>query len=417
MGDSFFYQGEISSSKSLYNRALIAQSFYPHLKIKSHFSGESLSKDIQDMKEACAQMTESPLYEQSSFFCGDGGTVLRFLAFRLSRLIGEYQITGTPRLLSRPHGVLMGMLEELGVQCSLQNQTISLRSQGWKTPERALLIDLSYSSQFLSGLLLSAWGLDFDLEVRWEGRSVSQGYLQMTLDFLKELGMDIHVRENGLFVPRGQDLKKTEIFIEGDMSSSWAVAAAAALCGEVHLEHFSFNSQQPDARFVEILEKMGVSLNKNRDEKKISIYQTRELLPVDVNLQDSPDLFPVLSVICSFAAGQSTLYGAEHLKHKESSRIDKIFELLSKVGIQCEPQSDGLIIYGQQKSSRDLSSWLSSFEEEVIYDCDSDHRLVMAAAIFQKIGVPLKLIGQEAIEKSFPEFFTILNSEAKECLG
>jgi 3-phosphoshikimate 1-carboxyvinyltransferase len=54
---------------------------------------------------------------------------------------------------------------------------------------------------------------------------------------------------------------------------------------------------------------------------------------LDFNLFQSPDLFPVLAVMCSWAHGVSKLHGAPHLALKESNRIQRVAELFKLLNI------------------------------------------------------------------------------------
>ncbi len=405
----FFYRGKIGPSKSIYNRALIVKSFYPQLEIASHFDKESskeegLCQDIQDMKNASELINKKNNLERKNFFCGEGGTVLRFLTLRLSRTSGCYRVLGSGRLLSRPHQELREILSFFDVRCEVSELGVEITTDGWRDPQKTIEVDLSRSSQFASGLLLSAWELEFDLQLCWKGEPVSYGYLKMTIEFLKKLGMEIVEEKGGLKVPRGQRMKKSGVFVEADMSSIWAVAALAALCGEAHIQEFEFKSLQPDFRFLNILQEMGVRIKELKEEKQLSVYKAHSLTALSINLKSCPDLFPVLCVLCAFAKGESFLYGATQLKHKESSRIEKMGELLSKVGITCDVLDDGMRINGIGSSRVDFKK----NKERIVFDCDQDHRLVMAAGILKRLGYPLEVKGEEAINKSFPGFLSLL---------
>ena len=123
------------------------------------------------------------------------------------------------------------------------------------------------------------------------------------------------------------------------------------------------------------------------------------LKPITFNLQSHPDLFPVLAVLCSRAEGTSSLSGIRHQAFKESHRLNKIKELLHLSGIETKQQGDSLLIFGKKKLPP-----VDSFE----FDCSKDHRMVMAAALLRKCGVPVELIGKEAVDKSFPDFFNCI---------
>src|SRR5215469_7307474 len=98
--------GHVPASKSILNRALILQSFEPDLKIY----GVSDSDDVVKMKAGI-----KALKDQAMIDCGEGGTVLRFLALRASREKGRHKLTGSARLINRPQGELVKILSESDV--------------------------------------------------------------------------------------------------------------------------------------------------------------------------------------------------------------------------------------------------------------------------------------------------------------
>jgi 3-phosphoshikimate 1-carboxyvinyltransferase len=72
----FRFEGEIPASKSMMNRALLVQSFFPELKIE----GQSDCLDVRHMKAATTGFGSH--HEMDA---GEAGTTFRFLALRASR--------------------------------------------------------------------------------------------------------------------------------------------------------------------------------------------------------------------------------------------------------------------------------------------------------------------------------------------
>jgi 5-enolpyruvylshikimate-3-phosphate synthase len=54
--------------------------------------------------------------------CGEGGTVLRFLALRASREKGRHKLTGGARLINRPQEELVKILSQLGVTAKFEKK-------------------------------------------------------------------------------------------------------------------------------------------------------------------------------------------------------------------------------------------------------------------------------------------------------
>lgn len=381
----FNFKGRIPASKSLMNRALIAQSFDPRLQLV----GDSSCDDVVHMKASLKKLGKSSVLD-----CGEGGTTLRFLAFRVSRLKGNFLLQGTPRLLSRPQKEIQTILRQLGVEVRFENKGIRIISDGWKAPAKGLTVSAKDSSQFLSALFLNAWGLDFDLKIKVAGPITSLGYFEMTLQLLKDLGFK-YTRRNGVYtIPRGQKIKLKKYSVESDLSSLFSVAAFAAVSGKAVFKDFPKKSLQPDLEFTRIFKKMGIT--EGQSTKQLSVSSPAVLKPVKVNLQNSPDLFPVLAVLCSFAKGKSVLYGAPQLAFKESNRIQKTAELLTKSGVICKPRKDGMEITGRGGITQ---------SKRFRFDPDKDHRLAFAAALLKYFGEDIQIQDPDVVRKSFPEFW------------
>lgn len=404
----FRFSGNIPASKSELNRALILKSFFPTLSIE----GSSDCDDVQSMQKALNDFENG----SQEIFCGEAGTVLRFMALRVSRNTGIFRLTGTPRLMERPHEEVKNFLLPLGVEVSIEKNFINIHSTGWKKPLAPIRLTSQTTSQFASGFLLSCWGLDFEMEIKIEN-GISQSYFKLTEDLLKQIGLQfvpINIETNIYKIPICESNRLTQNFSKHnilkcdlDISSAFSVAAMAALQGNCQILNWNSNSTQPDLHFVSILEKMGIPVKESQTQLEIESFKfqpEKALKTIDVNLNKSPDLFPVLSILCAFAEGKSVLWGAPQLRFKESNRIQKTKELLTKIGVSSLERDDGLEIQGQGNDLLKKISMGPEFE----YSSDHDHRMAMAVGILRKLGAKIKLNDPEVISKSFPKFWSHL---------
>ncbi|WP_415064198.1 3-phosphoshikimate 1-carboxyvinyltransferase [Bdellovibrio sp.] len=385
---NFHFQGEIPGSKSVFNRALIVKSYFPQLVLR----GNSECDDVRFMREGLQHLSAKSLID-----CGEGGTTFRFMALRASRQKGTHELLAAARLLQRPQQGLLDLLEQLGVVARIANQKLVMESQGWRKPSRPLQVNTSESSQYASALALNAWILDFDLEFTLVGDKVSESYFLLTLEMLRSLGMKIEETPQGFLIPSGQKINKFEWTVEPDISSTFTMAAAGALAGEAILDNFPEKSAQPDLVFLEIFKKMNVDFSV--EGSRLTVKESSSLKAVDWDLFQSPDLFPVLAVLCSWAQGVSKLYGAPHLALKESHRIKKVSDLLTLVGVVHDVLPDGMIIHGNPRQA---------FVRGARFFPDKDHRMVMAAALMKLKGHEFHIEEPQAINKSFPEFWGMI---------
>lgn len=375
-------------SKSEYIRALFISSFS---NLPLEVKGESLADDVQLTDSALKGFKSA----ETIFQCGHSAALLRFLFFRVSRVPGNFKLIGSPSLLLRNHTELLRLARVLGFHAEILSDHILIESQGWRKPSSPIEIDLKNSSQFFSGLLLSSWNLDFDLEIKKSEDQVSTDYALMTTSMLEQAAWRCEDLNNLIRIPSHQHPNmESKIFIESDLSCAFAIAALAAASGKTVIDNFPVKSFQADHRFVQILRQMGVKVEINGTH--LSVASDR-LLGIDFNLSDSPDLFPVLAALCVGSDGPSRLWGAKHLKWKESDRIRKMHELISLFGVELKILDDGLEIFPNKVKNE--------VNIDKAFDCENDHRLAMAAAVLWHLGYKCPIAHSACVSKSFPDYW------------
>lgn len=375
----------VPASKSILNRALVLQTYFPQLEI----AGDSSCDDVMLMKQGLID-----LKEQRAIYCGHAGTVFRFLALKASRIPGEHRLVCAPRLLERPQEELTKILNQLNVKIEFTKEDARITGDGWRPQGDTLSVPVHRSSQFLSGVALNAWNLDFDLYVSPHGPFVSKAYWDLTCKEIAGLGLKINFWDYDFRIEKNQKIQNQKLVAESDVSSIFALAAIAALCGQARILQFPLTKQQPDIFFLQVFETMGVHFDLK--DQTLTVRQTAKLNSISASLRNAPDLFPVLATLCAFADGTSELINTPHLGFKESDRLGKTIELLTKAGVQIEKLEDGLKILGNPQLVP------CAFE----FDPAEDHRLAMAAALLMKKGFQISLKTPFVVNKSFPEFWS-----------
>lgn len=393
----FHYRGRLPSSKSILGRLLLLRSHARKGAVT--ILGDSACEDVRHMKQALEALETGSLAD-----CGEAGLVLRLLAVRASRKPGIHRLTGSARLLQRPMEPLFDLLGQLGVHAKMDGDSLLIEGTGWVIPEKPVQIDRKISSQFASAVLLNAWGLPSELRISVDPAGVSESYFEMSLHLATEAGMKWKRTEDLLAIPAAQHVASGKYEAEIDLSSAFAIAALAAAGGYAELQDYPVASLQPDREFPSILTQMGVDLTLH--DRLLAVHKSDFLRPIEWNLENCPDLFPVLAVLCSIAEGTSRLYGAPHLAHKESNRVDSTARLLTLLDRKFEKQPDGMMIHGRSVTAIDRTRAVE------IFDPDQDHRLVMAAAVASAAGFPVTVTSPDAVKKSFPEFLHIFRFSA-----
>jgi 3-phosphoshikimate 1-carboxyvinyltransferase len=336
--------------------------------------------------------------EEPALFAGNAGTAMRFLCARLAAERRSFVIDGTARMRQRPIEDLLRALRSLGAAAE------SIRGDGCP-PVRVggrglrgggVVLPGGRSSQFLSALLLAGPAAEKGVAVEIEGRLVSRPYVDLTLDVMRRFGVRASPEAPSgaaarFVVPAGQAYRPSEITVEGDYSSaSYFFAAAAVVPGRVEVEGIGPHSLQGDARFPDLLERMGCRIL--RGAESVAVEGAARLRGVEADLGDLPDAAPALAVVALFAEGETRLTGVPHLRIKETDRIAVLCEAIARLGGEAEPLPDGLVIRPRPLRGAEI-------------DPHGDHRIAMAFAV-AGLRVPgVRILDPACVGKSYPDFW------------
>ncbi|MCH2533873.1 MAG: hypothetical protein MK008_05480 [Bdellovibrionales bacterium] len=382
------FVGKVCGSKDQLNRALIVQSFFPHLSIE----GDSQCEDILSMKKALKDFQNGA----KEIECGDSRTILNYLALRVSRQKGQYILKASNRLFKLRQNDLLKILMQLGCEVEIGESYLKIISYGWKPQGDGLHVNQKQSSEFLSALLLSAWELPQPLFIHRHSEAlVSQSYLNLTLSFLGALGMTIKHSKDGYFIDKGQSISVANFKLEPDMSVCYALACHALLRGSARIQEFPHHSVQPDFAFVNLLKLMGAEIYYK--ENTLVVKKTAPLMPMAIEFNEIPDMFPMTAALFGFFPYESKLYGSAQLSFKESHCVENCISLLQAVGRNVHPWKDGLLI---EKGEPDFNM------TPVVYDEGHDPRMAMAASLYMAMGYPITINDPNVVNKTYPEFWS-----------
>lgn len=328
--------------------------------------------------------------------CRESGSTLRFLIPVVSALGINCSFTGHGRLPQRPIYQLLNTLKCNGAEFSANS--IPFTASG-KLKSGTYEITGDVSSQFISGLLFALPLLDGDSKIILSSPLQSAAYVDMTLNAMKEFGVYAEKTENGFYVKGNQTYKSHAMsVIEGDWSNAAFMLTAAAIGGSVSLSDISTQSAQSDKEILNVLRKFGAKVDFGEAYCNVG---KNKCMPLNIDVSQIPDLFPILSVLCAAATGKSTLYNAARLRIKESDRLEATRALLTALGGKAEILDDSLVIYGTGHLN---GGTVDSF---------NDHRIAMSAAVASIIcKKPVTITNMQAINKSHPDFISDFN-----CIG
>jgi 3-phosphoshikimate 1-carboxyvinyltransferase len=398
---------------------------------------------------------------------GNSGTTL-FLALAAAALNSvPVTFSGDSQIARRSAGPLLDALTGLGI--SVTSSRGADGKPGYTPiticgPWKGGRVSISCpTSQYLSALLIAAplapAGTITEIDVPMLNE---RPYVEMTLSYLKSQGLygDGTLQSNGVSINDGMPLDGGTALtaaadfscfhirggssympmngpVPGDFSSAAFPAAAAAISkGTVTLLGLDPNDTQGDKVFFDYLEQMGcdvcwerinntkmhpISAGSTTDKHggcaqwQVTVSRTGPLKGGVFDLNATPDMLPVMTVLGAFAEGTTSLVNAAHARIKETDRIAVMAAELRKLfsgsaGFRCEEKPDGLLIHGC--CSAGTNNEPQSEMPAVMLDGHDDHRIVMALACAALGGTaPVMINGAEAADVTYPGFLDLLNGK------
>lgn len=357
--------------------------------------GAKVTRSGSDIVEVRSEGRLDPL---STLHCGESGLCARIFIALSALADHPVTITGEGTLMNRPMEGFRDCFSALGVSFHSDRGNLPVTVNG---PYKIRDFDLSgkEGSQYLTGLLMAlAYAADDETVIRVHGLT-SRSYIDMTIQMLAHFGFAVSRTGYEKFCVRKSTALTSDVVdvsIEGDWSSASFLLVASAISGNLVLTGLKEDSVQGDRRILDVLKIAGVFVKTGNG--KTNIEKSENISSFQYDSGDTPDLFPPLAILASFARGTSVISGIHRLHAKESDRAQSIMEMLSALGIRSRVSDDKLIIEGGRPSGG-------------LIDPSGDHRIVMAsavAALGAQSGVTIKNSG--AVTKSYPSFFEDLRS-------
>ncbi len=396
-----FLKGELDiiTSKSYAHRALIIASLANGI---STIHNMPLSQDVEATKAALKHFgvlidgekidARKLQYDQTPIDCFASGSTLRML-IPMSMAIFEHVIfQGTERLFQRPLDVYETLFKN---QIKRLNHT-QLEVKG-PIHDHHFKVDGSKSSQFISGLLMMSPRLSRDVTIEIEHALTSKSYVDMTIDIMKHFGVHVHVDQHTYTISKTASYQPRSIDIEGDYSQAAFFLVAGIIGHPIHVKGLKKDSKQGDAKVLDIITNMGGALTWTHEGVIASPSQTHG---ITIDLDDIPDLGPILMVLAALSKGTSVFKNVDRLTFKESDRLHTMMHVLDQLGVMHVYENNTLSIEG-----------VESFQGHVTLSSEDDHRIAMTIAIASiRAQHPIVLTHAEAIQKSYPQFYDVYRS-------
>ena len=393
-------EGEVvpPPSKSYTHRAFISSSLSRHSRVYNPLIAEDTIATLRCCMGIGARFYRSDHFEffgcegvnPGYFYVSNSGTTLRIFMGILSLSRGLSILDGDESIRRRPNLELAVALRKLGAYVSgFGNFSAPIFIGGiLKGGEVEMK---ARSSQFISSLLFSLPLAKYDSILRVLDVK-SKPYIDVTLHILEESKVKIERENLTFYIDGNQEYRLRRFKVPCDFSSVSYLISAGVLAGKVVIKNV-YESRQGDVVIIDIVREMGGKV-RWRKESGILIAERSELEGVEVDAGDIPDLVPTIAILGAVARGETLIYNAEHLRFKETDRIETIYRNLKSLGVDVKKRSDGLIVRGGEI-------------EGGVVDSFGDHRIAMAFSVLGLVS-RVKVRNAEVVNVSYPDFFEVL---------
>jgi len=380
---------QLPASKSISNRVLIlnALGYSPY--------------EINNLSESDDTYVMTRALESNSthFDIGAAGTSMRFLTAFLSKIVGEWTITGTERMKNRPIRLLVDALNSVGARIEYMEKEgyPPLRIFGSVLQGGEISLSGGVSSQYISALLMVAPYMEKGLQLHLEGNIISRPYIHLTLSLMKQFGVSSEWKGHTITIP-SQEYRPVPFTVESDWSAAsyWYAIAWLSRGAEVELKGLFKDSLQGDAACATLFNQLGISSRFTPEGVHLK-HNGNSCPKLVYDFIDQPDLAQTFVVACAFMNIPFRFTGLQSLKIKETDRIEALKTELKKLGYLITDINDSILQWNGERCEPDADPVIQTYE---------DHRMAMAfapAALLLPQG--LKIEHPEVVTKSYPRFW------------
>ena len=384
---------QLPASKSISNRALIIHAL--------SYAGEQIH-NLADCDDT--NVLVEALHSNTRIFdIGAAGTAMRFLTAFLSKIVGEWVITGSDRMKQRPISILVDALNKLGAHIEYVEKEgfPPLRIHGSALTGGKIELDGSVSSQYISALLMIAPTMRDGLTLKLTEKIISKPYIYLTIKLMEDFGVKA-IWADDVIIIHPQEYKPVDYTVESDWSAAsyWYQICALSQKSEIKLLGLNKNSYQGDSKVAEIFSSLGVHTKFQKGE--IILAKSNKLTnKLIYNFTDQPDLAQTVVATCCFLQIPFRFSGLQSLKIKETNRVKALQNECKKLGFVLEEPAEGILEWDGKRCEAVPDPVIKTYE---------DHRMAMAfAPVCLKTG-QIQIENPMVVTKSYPGYWDDLQA-------
>ncbi len=329
---------------------------------------------------------------------GNSGTTIRLLTGLLSGQDFYSVLCGDASIRKRPMKRVIEPLRLMGADIwgRKDGQFAPLSIKGSKLNPFQYTLPVA-SAQVKTALLLA--GLYATGETIIKEPLPTRDHTERMLEIMQA---DIKISPPEIKVMGGKELRGTDIFIPGDISSAAYFIAAASILRDSQIIIKQVGVNPTRTGIIEILKKMGAKIDilnyqiKSNEPQADLMTEYSKLKGVEIKKENVPfliDELPLIAVVATQAQGKTVVSGARELRVKETDRIKAIVSELKKMGADIEEREDGFTVNGPTGL------------QGAVCESYNDHRIAMSLAVAALLAEGKTVIkNSECIDISFPGF-------------
>jgi 3-phosphoshikimate 1-carboxyvinyltransferase len=335
--------------------------------------------------------------------CGNSGTTMRLLPGILAGQQGRFELTGDESLRRRPVNRIAEPLAQMGARVASEDGKPPLTVEGGEL--RGIRYEPPVASAQVKSCVLLA-GLFAAGRTTVVEPLPTRDHTELMLE---TAGVKVTRQQRRVSVGPPEALRLGEVVVPGDFSAAAPFVVAATLLpgSELTIHDVGLNPRR--IGLLDVLARMGARItifHRHRDGgEPVGDLEVRsaELTATAVTASEVPllvDELPLFALAAACARGESTVWGAEELRVKETDRIETVTNSLKALGVRVTPRDDGFWVRGVP--TRPKGGRMASH---------GDHRIAMLGAVAGLVsGKGVDVEDAEAVAVSFPGFFELLDS-------
>jgi 3-phosphoshikimate 1-carboxyvinyltransferase len=340
--------------------------------------------------------------QSAAIECNNAGTLARLIVGLLAFQDGTFTLTGDESLSARPMERVAEPLRRMGAQVETTEGHLPLTITGGTL--EAIDYELPVASaQIKSAVLLAGLGAN--------GRTTviePQPTRDHTELMLRAAGVTVTTRPQSVSIEPPERLSLGSVDVPGDFSSAAPFIVAATLIPESRITIHDVNLNPRRTGLLDVLERMGgrvgILTRRKIGAEQVGDIEIRsaELTATTIKSDEVPllvDELPLFGLLAAHAHGESWVYGAGELRHKETDRIEALVDALRAIGVRAKAHDEGFSVTG-----------VPSRPKGGKVDSRGDHRIAMLGAVAglsSREGV--EVLDAESVGVSFPGFYDLLN--------